>query len=362
MTGTVGLHLTGNLLDALTSTRSICVAAVPWLEDNRGPEIVGAITTLTVLATIAVVLRFLGRNISGAPCGVDDWLMLFALLFFAVTCIFPVGCTALKLSVLFFYHRIFPIRKFTIWSIVIGIVVIGWFIAFIVSQFLTCRPLNYYWDKSIPGGKCINQVHNSDYVTTPADILTNIAILILPIPWLWGLQMKMRRKVAVTLIFFLGSFAAVGSIVRIPFVHQLNPNDVSYSITNPAIWLNVEIAIGILSGSLPLMRPIVSRAFPSRFRSYFSRSSRNDGSQRLDDPSNKNSASSGSKGQQRGSNIYVGGVQSHKAWYNNAVVTSGDTGAEGSTEEIIPLGQIGVRSDVEWEQEGVSDKASGGKV
>ena len=79
MTGAVGLHLTGDLLDALTSTRSICVAAVPWLEDNRGPEIVGAITTLTVLATIAVVLRFLGRNISGAPCGVDDWLMLFAL-------------------------------------------------------------------------------------------------------------------------------------------------------------------------------------------------------------------------------------------------------------------------------------------
>ncbi|KAL8911905.1 MAG: hypothetical protein Q9171_002989, partial [Xanthocarpia ochracea] len=320
----VRLHLTENLLDAISSTRSICVEAVPWLEDNRGPEIVGAVTTLTILATIAVVLRFLGRNISGAPCGVDDWLMLFALvweyglsisqylavhyglgrhiimldlyqvtqfskLFFAVTCIFPVGCAALKLSVLFFYHRIFPIRKFTIWSIIIGIVVIGWFIAFIVSQFLTCRPLNYYWDKSIPGGK--------------------------------------------------------------------------YTITNPAIWLNVEIAIGILSGSLPLMRPLVSRAFPSRVRSYFSRSSRNDGSQRLDDPSNKNSASSGSKGQGRPSQIYVGGIQSHKAWYNNAVVTSGGdgSGVDGSTEEIIPLGKIGVRSDVEWEQEGVSDKASDGK-
>ena len=112
------------------------------------------------------------------------------------------------------------------------------------------------------------------------------------------------------------------------------------------------------------MRPVVSRAFPSRVRSYFSRSSRNDGSQRLDDPSNKNSASSGSKGQHRASNVYVGGVQSHKAWYNKSVVTSGggESGVEGSNEDIIPLGQIGVRSDVEWEQEGVSDKASDGKV
>lgn len=39
----------------------------------------------------------------------------------------------------------------------------------------------------------------------PLDILNNIAILILPIPDLWNLQMQRWKKFAITLIFVLGS-------------------------------------------------------------------------------------------------------------------------------------------------------------
>ncbi|KAL8715451.1 MAG: hypothetical protein Q9220_000785 [cf. Caloplaca sp. 1 TL-2023] len=64
---------------AIVTTREICVEAVPWLNDNRGPEVAGAVATLTVLATVAVVLRFVARRVSGVSYGVDDWLMLAAL-------------------------------------------------------------------------------------------------------------------------------------------------------------------------------------------------------------------------------------------------------------------------------------------
>lgn len=94
---------------------------------------------------------------------------------------------------------------FRIVSIVIGLVVIIWFIAFIISQVLTCIPLAYLWDKTIPGGHCINPNHIAYYGTSPPDILTNIAILILPIPDLWKLQMQRWKKFAITLIFILGS-------------------------------------------------------------------------------------------------------------------------------------------------------------
>lgn len=43
------------------------------------------------------------------------------------------------------------------------------------------------------------------YVVSAPDIITNLVILILPIPYLWGLQMQTRRKVAITIIFLLGS-------------------------------------------------------------------------------------------------------------------------------------------------------------
>lgn len=64
---------------AMVHTRTICIDAVPWLNHNRGPEIVGALTTLTIIATIAVILRFLARRVSGSLYGWDDWLILFAL-------------------------------------------------------------------------------------------------------------------------------------------------------------------------------------------------------------------------------------------------------------------------------------------
>ena len=129
----------------------------------------------------------------------------FLQLFFADTLVFALAMTALKLSILWFYHRIFPIRKFTISCIVIAAVIFAWLIASIVSQFLLCTPIQYFWDKSIPGGTCININHVGFFITSPPDILTSIAILILPIPWLWGLQMQMRRKLAIGGIFLLAS-------------------------------------------------------------------------------------------------------------------------------------------------------------
>lgn len=48
-------------------------------------------------------------------------------------------------------------------------------------------------------------------------------------------------------------------------------------------------------------------------------------------------------------NIYQGGKNS-RAWYNTAVSAKHDDGgSEGSQEEMVPVGQIGVRQEVDWE-------------
>lgn len=106
---------------------------------------------------------------------------------------------------LVFYQRIFLERKFRIISIIIGLVVIAWFIAYLFILFFTCIPLAYWWDKTIPGGHCINESDTGYFGTSPPDILTNIAILVLPVPYLWQLQMPRWKKLALTFIFLLGS-------------------------------------------------------------------------------------------------------------------------------------------------------------
>ena len=63
----------------MDQTRSIGIAAVPRLADTRITEIIASKTILTVLAVVVVILRFLTRSLTTTPRGLDDWLILFAL-------------------------------------------------------------------------------------------------------------------------------------------------------------------------------------------------------------------------------------------------------------------------------------------
>ncbi|KAI4177281.1 MAG: hypothetical protein LQ348_005849 [Seirophora lacunosa] len=396
---------------AIVNTRKLCIEAVPWLARDRGPEFVAAVTVLLILATVAVVLRFLARSVNRSLNGWDDWLMLCALVtnpsirstgtptdplkvweyglcivqyfaihygcgkhilmldldqitafgkaFFATSCIFPTACLFLKLSILYFYLRIFSVRKFTVWVKIIGAVCVAWWIAFLVAQFLICRPLECFWDKSNPDCKCINAKHVAYYITSPPDILTNLAILILPIPWLWSLQMQTRKKVAIMLILLLGSFSVIGSIIRVPFLSKMNYNDISYTIVNSGIWLNVEVGIGIVSGCLPLLRPLCSRAFPSQLRSRFSKSGTTGGSQRLPEDSSTNDRKMRSNVNASGDHGTFSGNRRNRSWYANqsGVSTAAGGGKRGkadlegagsSEEDMVPMGRIQVRYDVEW--------------
>ncbi|KAL6714605.1 hypothetical protein ACLMJK_008030 [Lecanora helva] len=317
---------------------------------------------MAALATIAVILRVVARKMSTLKFGPDDWLCGVSLEFVASSLIFVGSAAPAKLSVLFFYHRIFPERQFRIISIVIGIVVIIWFIAYVFIIFFICIPFAYNWDKTIKGGHCINSNDTAYYGTSPPDIATNLAILILPIPYLWKLQMHWQKKLAITVVFAVGSFATVGSIVRVPLLSELSPKDVSWSVYSSGIWLNVECNIGIISVCLPVLRPLFSRAFPSGFRSRFTRSRTHTstrygtGSQRIPDAEKGHRRSSTLVGSNGGStNVYSngGGRKNHRTWYNNAVTAiaskDDDRGSEGSQEVIIPMNRIGVTHEVDWE-------------
>ena len=136
--------------------------------------------------------------------------------FFATSISFAFSASAIKLSVLFYYRRIFPEQQFRIICIFVGLVVIAWFIAYMFLEFFTCIPFAYYWNKAIPGGHCINQNHVAYYGTTPPDVLTNLALLVLPIPYLWRLQMQRAKKIAITVIFVLGTLYVYFLIGNVP--------------------------------------------------------------------------------------------------------------------------------------------------
>jgi hypothetical protein len=111
--------------------------------------------------------------------------------------------TAVKISVLDLYIQIFRNRRFRIVSYVMMAVSLGYLIMVILEGFLLCRPVSYTWNK-LQMGKCGNErkVYLSSGIV---NLIIDAAIVILPMPMLWGLQLGMAKKVALTVIFGLGA-------------------------------------------------------------------------------------------------------------------------------------------------------------
>ncbi|KAL8884651.1 MAG: hypothetical protein Q9215_007353 [Flavoplaca cf. flavocitrina] len=279
------------------AAKDLCLTAIPSLAESRGGELVATVTVLMIIATIAVILRLYARKVSGAKFGTDDYLIVVALIltfgldtnsyysikagtgrhmitlsldqiesfiktYVATQILFGCSITATKLSILFFYNRLFPYRTFYIVSLATGIVSILWWVGLMLTAFLHCQPFAYNWDRSIPNGHCVND-NTVGYTITSVNIVTDLVVLVLPIPWLWGMNMAVPKRMAVVGLFVLGSFVCIAGVVRIPFLSELQVSDATYTSIRVGIWVIVECNIGILSACLPILRPLFSSKYTS---------------------------------------------------------------------------------------------------
>lgn len=111
--------------------------------------------------------------------------------------------TAVKLSVLDLYIQIFRNKPFRILSYVLMAASVGYLIMVILEAFLVCKPFAYSWNK-LREGHCNNQL--MVYVSSGiVNLVIDVAIVILPMPMLWGLQLGVPKKIALTFIFGLGA-------------------------------------------------------------------------------------------------------------------------------------------------------------
>lgn len=115
--------------------------------------------------------------------------------------VLSLSCT--KMSILCLYLRIFPYRWITWSSYATMSIIVAWTVATILAGCLICRPFAFNWDKTIPDGRCGNQV-TSFTVTGVINLVTDIVVLLLPMQPLYQLQMATYKKVVFISIFGLG--------------------------------------------------------------------------------------------------------------------------------------------------------------
>ena len=99
-------------------------------------------------------------------------------------------------------------------------------------------------------------------------VITDVIIIILPIPQLWHLKMSRSQKLQLTGVFtslpsryqklrVVLSVSTI-SIVRVIYLDTVSFQDVTWTLTDSLIWTSAEVCVAVVSACLPTLRPLFS--------------------------------------------------------------------------------------------------------
>lgn len=166
-----------------------------------------------------------------------------------------------KFSILFLYLRLGPIHWFRVAVFTLMFVVVGANFALIFAFIFACHPVKRGWDLTITEGSCINRA--ALYVSTAVlNMLTDILLLLLPIPMVVRLQMPRIQKFGLILIFAVGSMYVRCLLISLAFRYPrpnahaletrtfitscirlvvllplLTSTDSTWAVSTPSIWV-----------------------------------------------------------------------------------------------------------------------------
>ena len=108
-----------------------------------------------------------------------------------------------KASILCSYLRIFTVSRIRIASYVLLAIIVPWSIGSIVATICQCLPIQAAWIKSTPNAVCIDS--NAFWEAYGViNILTDVAILVLPVWTVAKLRLPIRDRVGLLFAFTLG--------------------------------------------------------------------------------------------------------------------------------------------------------------
>lgn len=116
--------------------------------------------------------------------------------------IYSVSISTVKISVLLFYLRVFVNGGLRIATKASLAFVVLWSVANILQVFLICRPFAKTYTIGMEG-ECGDQI--ASYISIGVfNIVTDVIIILLPLPTVWSLKMSTPTKLGLTGVFVVG--------------------------------------------------------------------------------------------------------------------------------------------------------------
>jgi hypothetical protein len=206
---------------------------------------------------------------------------------YAFTVLYNPALTATKLSILMLYYRMSQARPFFRYAtLVVGVVVIVNGIVMTFLNIFQCRPISAAFtnDPENPG-KCVD-LFSLYLCSAPVNVITDIAILVLPLPSVTAMRLDKRQKVGLVATFMLGVFVTVVDVVRIAYLQEALIQEIDLKSINGSgvgkligttpdsswhasyllMWSAVEVNVGIICVCALVIKPLLVRVVPGKSR------------------------------------------------------------------------------------------------
>ncbi|EPE34850.1 hypothetical protein GLAREA_10545 [Glarea lozoyensis ATCC 20868] len=138
--------------------------------------------------------------------------------------LYIVLCATIRTAALLHYERIFhPYERLRRILYTAMILVNGLYLILLIVSVVKCRPVSRSWDVSVKGERL--PMSAIAYSSAGLNVLSSLFVLGVPMPVLWGLQMKIRKKIMIMSVYGASVIVVVMSIARLSLTPSSLNND-----------------------------------------------------------------------------------------------------------------------------------------
>ncbi|KAH7142647.1 hypothetical protein B0J13DRAFT_636189 [Dactylonectria estremocensis] len=131
------------------------------------------------------------------------------------------------------------------------------YFAVALTILLSCQPMHKFWQINPDPGRLCRPTNSPAYVLVVVipNVLTDLYLLSIPLPLLWGVNIGLRRRLTLMLLFSGAIFVIMAGTIRAVVIITSGPE----GALSGSSWACRETFVAIVVTNLPILQPLMRR-------------------------------------------------------------------------------------------------------
>jgi hypothetical protein len=184
---------------------------------------------------------------------------------------YALGAFFIRAGVLTYYLRLFPmaLQRLRLGSWILLVLSFLQCLQLTVVLAVFCNDIRdlYHHDIGHYHNAQCSDAYAFTYSGAIGDAVIDAMIYVLPIPYVWGLRkLRLDQRLGLVFVFGIGIVACFFALLQIPFIIKNYRHDPStgesWFGSQVALFIGIELALGLVAASLPDLRGLIARTIP----------------------------------------------------------------------------------------------------